>query len=334
MNQRTQLALEIGRIKTANKKEIYSPEREEEVYKAVAKNNKGPLTAQSLKAIYREIMSGSISLQKEMTIAYLGPKATFTHEAARTKFGESVKYLAVGGISDIFNAVAKGYADYGVVPVENSIEGAVTHTLDVLIDSNLKVCSEVLLEISHNLLSREKDLSRVTKIYSNPQVFGQCRIWLRTNLPNVPLIEVESTAKAALMASKNAKTAAIASRLAAELYGLNILSEDIEDSPHNVTRFLVVGNKYAEPTASDKTSILFAIKDKVGALYDLLKVFKNNKINLTKIESRPSKRKPWEYYFFVDFNGHCENAHIKKAIKELEKHCIFVKILGSYPKVH
>lgn len=333
LNQRTKLALLAGKLKVAQRKNIYSPEREEEVYRTLVKLNRGPLSKESIKAIYREIMSGAIGLQKKLVIAYLGPEATFTHEAARNKFGASVKYLAAGSIGEIFNAVEKGYADYGVVPVENSIEGAVTHTLDMFMDSDLKVCSEIMLEISHNLLSKEKDLKNVKKVYSNPQVFGQCRLWLKTNLGNIPFIEVESTAKAAMVAAREKNSSAIASSLAAKLYGLHTISEDIEDVPHNVTRFLVISNRSAEPTKKDKTSILFSIKDRVGALHDSLRVFKRNGVNLTKIESRPSKKKVWQYYFFLDFNGHCKDKKVKKALKELGEYCIFVKILGSYPKI-
>lgn len=322
------MALAIGRLKNKGGKSIYSPEREVEIYRNLAKLNKGPLPNQSLKAIYREIMSSALGLQKKLVVAYLGPEATFTHEAARSKFGSAVEYLGTDNISEIFNAVEKGYADYGVVPIENSIEGAVTHTLDMFIDSGLKVCSEIMLEISHNLLSKG---DRIKKIYSNPQVFGQCRTWLKTNMPNVDLAEVSSTAKAAMHASREKNSAAIASQLAADLYGLKVLYRDIEDVPHNVTRFLVISNNYAGRTGKDKTSVMFAVKDRVGALHDTLRVFKQNKINLTKIESRPSKKKPWEYYFFVDFNGHCDEKKVEKALSELEKSCIFVKILGSYP---
>lgn len=333
LNERTKLALSIGRLKEKEGKPVYSPERETEIYRLLGRLNKGPLPNESLKAIYREIMSSALWLQKKLVVAYLGPEATFTHEAARLKFGSAVTYLGAGSIGEIFNSVEKGYADYGVVPVENSIEGAVTHTLDVLIDSNVKVCAEVMLEISHNLLSKEKDISRIKKIYSNPQVFGQCRTWIKMNLPNAELIEVSSTAKAALKASKERKCAAIASQLAADLYGLNVLSRDIEDVPHNVTRFLVISKNYAGYTGNDKTSIMFAVKDRVGALHDSLKAFKQNNINLTKIESRPSKKKPWEYYFFADFIGHCEDKKVKTAMDELEKHCSVIKMLGSYPSV-
>lgn len=331
LNQRTRLALQIGKLKQKEGKSIYSPEREIEIYRNLIKLNKGPLPNHSLKAIYREIMSSALGLQKRLVVAYLGPQATFTHEAARSKFGSAVEYLSVDNIGEIFSAVEKGYADYGVVPIENSIEGAVSYTLDMFIDSPLKVCAEIMLEISHNLLSKEEDLNRIKKIYSNPQVFGQCRTWINTNLPDAELVEVSSTAKAAMCATKEKSSAAVASQLAADLYGLNVLARDIEDVPHNITRFLVISNNYAGRTGRDKTSVMFSVKDRVGALHDTLKAFKDNNINLTKIESRPSKKKVWEYYFFVDFIGHCEEPKVKKALKELEESCVFVKILGSYP---
>jgi chorismate mutase/prephenate dehydratase len=333
LNQRTKIALSIGKAKMTESKPVYSPEREMDVYRRIEKINKGPLPKQALKSIYREVMSSALGLQKKLVVSYLGPAATFTHEAARSKFGEAVNYFGASNISEIFNSVEKGYADYGVVPIENSIEGIVTHTQDMFIDANLRICAEIMLEISHNLLTKESDINKIKKIYSKAEVFGQCRTWIKTTLPAVELIDVASTANAAQKASKERHSAAIASRLAANLYGLNTLAKDIEDTPHNVTKFLVISNNYAGITGNDKTSIMFSIKDKVGALYDTLKAFKKNKINLTKIESRPSKRKAWEYYFFVDFLGHCDDKNIRNALKELEKHCVFVKILGSYPRV-
>ena len=331
LNQRTRVALAIGKLKNHKGKTVYSPQRENEVYQRLIRMNKGPLSVRSLRAIYREIMSSALGLQKKMTIAYLGPRATFTHEAARSRFGASVDYLSVDNISGIFNMVEKGYADYGVVPVENSTEGAVTHSLDMFVDSGLLVCAEIIVEISHNLLSRQDDIGRIKKLYSKSEVFGQCRTWLTSNLPQVELIEVSSTASAAMHAARTKGSAAIASRLAADLYGLHILSRDIEDVSHNATRFLVISKKCAGRTGHDKTSVMFAVKDKVGALHDTLKVFKRNNINLTKIESRPSRKKAWEYYFFIDFNAHREEKKVKKALAELGKHCIFVKVLGSYP---
>jgi len=306
------------------------PDREKEVYESIAKNNKGPLSDYALQAVYAEIMSGSLALEKEITIAYLGPPATFTHIAALKKFGSQVRFYPAKSISDIFTEVERGRCDYGVVPIENSVEGAVNHTLDMFIESDLKICSEISLEISHNLLAKCK-MNKIKKIYSNPQVFGQCRLWLESNLPNAELIEVSSTTKAAEHALSERNAAAIASKLAAGCYGLKVLAASIEDSAHNVTRFLVIGEIESQPTRKDKTSIVFSVKDKVGVLHDMLVPFKKNRINLTKIESRPSKRRPWEYYFFIDMQGHIQRETVKKSIAQLNKHCTYLKILGSYP---
>lgn len=331
LNKRAEITLAIAKIKEKVKEPPYVPGREKDVYRKITEGNKGPLKNEALLAIYREIMSSSLSLEKPLKIAYLGPPATFTHIAALHKFGSQVEYIDCRSIADVFNEVEKGNADYGVVPIENSIEGAVTHTLDMFVDSDVNICSEISLEIKHNLLAKGKK-DQIKKIYSNPQVFGQCRIWLETNLPQAELIEVSSTTKAAELASREKYSAAIASEMAAKYYGLKILASSIEDSPHNVTRFLVIGRRFAvRPTGKDKTSIMFSIKDRVGALHDMLFPFKKNNINLTKIESRPSKRKPWDYYFFVDLEGHIEEKKVKEALEELEKLCTYLKILGSYP---
>lgn len=330
INKRLEIVKKIGELKLKNGEEIYVPAREKDVYEKVMKFNKGFLQNNSLRAIYREIMSSSLSIEKKINIAYLGPKATFTHQASLTRFGSSVDYIPMESIGDIFHEVAKGRADYGVVPVENSIEGAVTHTFDMFIDSGLKICSEIFLNISHTLMGKSL-INEIKRVYSNPQVFGQCRIWLRENLRKVELIEVSSTARAAEIASRENHTAAIASKLAAKLYNLPILAESIEDFSGNITRFLVIRKNYGAITGNDKTSIMFSIKDKVGALYEALLPFKECGINLTKIESRPSKKKAWDYFFYVDFLGHCEEKKVKNALNELSEHCVFLKILGSYP---
>lgn len=330
LNKRAGKILTIGKIKNKFKKSIYAPAREREILTKIAQSNIGPLKNEALEAIYREIMSASLSLEKPIVIAYLGPKATFTHQAALKKFGSSVQYLPCNSISDVFVEVEKDNADYGVIPIENSIEGAISHTLDMLIDSDLKICSQIMLYISHNLLANCRK-NEIKKIYSNPQVFGQCRIWLESNLPKADLIEVSSTTKAAQIAAKEKNTACIASLLAAKEYDLKIIAREIEDSPHNITRFLVIGKFTVEPTGHDKTSVMFSIKDKVGALHDMLVPFKKYKINLTKIESRPSKKRAWDYFFFVDLLGHAQETNVKKALNELEEKCKFLKVLGSYP---
>lgn len=331
LNKRAKESLEVRKIKRILGKDIYTPHREKEIYEKILKKNNGPLSPESIKAIYREIMSGSLSLENPIRVAYMGPPLTFTHLAALSKFGSSVDYVDCGGIGEVFSEVDKGRADYGVVPVENSIEGAVNYTFDMFVNSDLKICSEIYLEISHSLLSKAKNLKKIKTVYSHPQVFAQCRQWIEKNIPRLELIEVSSTSKAAQLSSKKSNTACIASPLAAKKYALKILARSIEDTAHNVTRFLVIGANPAEPTREDKTSIMFSLKDRVGVLHDALVPFKKNRINLTKIESRPSRLKAWEYYFFVDTEGHYKDKKVKKALSELERSCTYLKVLGSYP---
>lgn len=330
LNMRARITLNIANLKRKAGKSIYSPDREREVLRKISAMNKGPLVSGALEAIYREIMSCGLSIDKPLKIAYLGPEATFTHLAALKRFGSQVEYVACNSIADVFSEVEKDTADYGVVPIENTIEGAVSHTLDMFVDSDLKICAQIILDVSHNLLANcSKD--KIRRIYSNPQVFGQCRIWLQENLPSVEKIEVSSTTRAAQISTREKYSACIASLLAARVYKLKVIARNIEDSPHNITRFLVIGKTDVPQTRCDKTSIMFSIKDRVGALHDMLVPFKKYKINLTKIESRPSKRKAWDYYFFVDLEGHRDEPRVKKALLELENKCTFLKVLGSYP---
>ena len=331
LNERAKVTLRVGGIKSKRNESIYVPERESEVYKKLAQNNDGPLPNAALEAIYREIMSSALGLEKRIKIAYLGPEFTFTHLASMKKFGSSVEYLSCGTITSVFDEVEKTRADYGIVPIENSVEGAVNHTLDMFIDSDLVICSEIYLEISHSLLSREPDIKKIKKVYSKDQVFGQCRLWLEDHLPNVVLTEVASTAKSAEIASKEKGSACIASELAAAKYHLKDLYDSIEDNAHNVTRFLVIGRTQAKQTKKDKTSVMFSLKDRVGALHDILMPFKKYRINLTKIESRPSKVKAWKYYFFVDMEGHHLDKKLSRALSKLKKNTTYLKILGSYP---
>ncbi len=333
LGDRTKLALEIGKLKKEKDAEIYAPARESEIYRKIDALPQSSLPKDALKAIYREVMSASLALEKPLSVAYLGPEATFTHLASLSKFGSSVRYVACTSITEVFAEVDRKRVDYGVIPVENSIEGAVSHSLDMFIDADLKICSEILFEISHNLMA-SCDLKRVKKIYSKAEVFGQCRLWLEAHMPRIELIETSSTSQAAQKAQKEDGSAAIASKLAATLYNLNILAEGIEDLAHNVTRFLVVGRHMAAKTNQDKTSVVVSIKDKVGALYEMLEPIRKNKVNMTKIESRPSKKKAWDYYFFIDMEGHVDDAQVKKALKEMEERVRFLKVLGSYPSAH
>jgi chorismate mutase/prephenate dehydratase len=330
LNERTRRVLEIGGLKLKSHQEIYAPHRELAVLERIARMTQGPLTGDSLKAIYREVMSSALSLQKTLTIAYFGPPATFTHLAAIRRFGSSLNYTPLKTIADVFDEVAKDRADYGVVPVENSTEGVVTHTLDMFVDSRLKIVSQIVLPIQHCLVSRLPK-SQIRRLYSHPQALAQCRAWLQVNLPQAEVIEASSTTRAAELASRNRSGAAIASSLAAQIYRLEVVEPNIQDNANNATRFLVLGRQDTPATGHDRTSLLMSVSDKVGALYEAISVFRRHQINMTKIESRPSKRKAWEYIFFVDIDGHVSSPKVAKAVKLLEQHCSFVKVLGSYP---
>lgn len=331
LNERFGVVHKIGDYKRQQAMEAYAPERESVLLQRLCTLNDGPMSDGTLRAVYREIISASRALEKPLAIAFLGPESTFTHQAALAKFGRNCEYVAQKTIADVFDAVARGRASYGVVPVENSTEGAVTHTLDMFVDAAVKICAEINMMIHHSLLSRSaKDHVRV--VYSHPQVFGQCRNWLQTNLPDAVLTEVSSTTEAAERCTREPHSGAMASRLAAERYGLDILEENVEDFSDNITRFLVLGNQEPKPTGDDKTSILFAIRDRVGALYDSLRPLGAHGVNLTFIESRPSRRKNWDYYFFLDFLGHISDSDVQQALEELSEHCQVVRIMGSYPR--
>jgi chorismate mutase/prephenate dehydratase len=330
LNQRTRHVLEIGGLKRKAGEEIYAPHRELAVLQRICQANSGPLPNESLRAIYREVMSSALALEKTMTIAYLGPEATFTHQAAIQRFGSSLRYFPQKTIAEVFTEVAKRRADYGVVPVENSTEGVVTHTLDMFVDSDLKIVAQIVMPIQHCLLSRTPR-DHIRKLYIHPQTLAQCRVWLQRHFPQAEIIETSSNARSAELAAKDRRAGAIAGTLAAEKYRLPVLEYDIQDSSANATRFLVLGPKGPPPTARDRTSIMFSIQDKVGALHAALAPFRRYRLNMTKIESRPSKRKVWEYFFFVDCDGHAVDRKVSKAIALLEEHCSYVKVLGSYP---
>src|SRR5947209_16881292 len=330
LNERTRHVLEIGSMKIAAGEEIYAPHRELAVLQRICKFNTGPILKESLLAIYREIMSSALALEKSMTIAYLGPEATFTHQAAIRRFGSSLRYSAQKTIADVFAEVSRNRADYGVVPVENSTEGVVTHTLDMFVDSELKIVAQIVLAVQHCLLSTSPR-SHIKKLFAHPQSLAQCRSWVQNNLPRAEIIETSSNARSAELAKAEKNSAAIAGVIAAERYGLGILESDIQDNSANATRFLVLGRQCSPPTGCDRTSLMFSITDQVGALHRALAPFRRYKINMTKIESRPSKRKAWQYFFFVDCDGHVSEKKVAKALNELEQQCAFVKVLGSYP---
>jgi chorismate mutase / prephenate dehydratase len=331
LNERAQVVIEIGKLKNKTDKPVYSPDREKDVFARIIRANKGPLPDRCLTAIWRELMSGSFVLERPLRIGYLGPAGSFSHTASMLKFGQSVEYEPLADISSIFDEVSKGHCDLGLAPVENTMGGGVIETLDALIDSNVKVCAEVQMAIHHSLLGN-CPLENIEKVYSKPEVFAQCRNWLSATFKETQTIPVASTAKAAQIAAKEPNTAAIGSNIAAELYGLRIIFENIEDIANNITRFLVISREDAKPTGEDKTAILFSTAHKAGALSDVLDVFRTYRINMTNIESRPSKKREWEYYFFVDFLGHRLDQNIQDGLTEARKHCLQLSILGSFPK--
>src|SRR5215475_14228738 len=330
LNERTDHVLAIGAIKLKAGEEIYAPHRERAVLQRICKLNQGPMSDDSLRAIYREVMSSALSLEKMLTVAYLGPEATFTHQAAIRRFGSSLRYSPQKTIGDVFNEVSKNRADYGVVPVENSTEGVVTHTLDMFVDSDLKIVSQIVLPVQQCLLSNSRR-SQIKKLFAHPQSLAQCRAWVQNNLPRAEIIETSSNARSAELAARERGAAAIAGVLAAEKYGVRVLEHDIQDNAANATRFLVLGRQCSPSTGKDRTSIMFSLPDRAGSLHRALGPFHRKRINMTRIESRPSKRKDWEYFFLVDCEGHVSDRKVASALQLLGEFCSYVKVLGSYP---
>ncbi len=331
LNDRASLAKRIGSTKSLNSQEIYVPGREQEVLSRVAQLNHGPLSELAIRSVFREIISGCRVLEAPLKVAFFGAEASFTHLAAREQFGSSVSLLPTASIGEVFREVSQRNVSFGVVPIENSTEGVIAHTLDLLVESELRICAEIFLEIHQNLLSRTGRSGDIQKIISHPQPLAQCRRWLAAHFPNIKLEEVTSTAHAAMMAAADETLAAISSAMAKEVYNLRVIAANIEDESSNMTRFLVIGSTETKPSGNDKTSLVFSVKDRPGILHRMLQPFARSRINLTKIESRPIKNKPWEYLFFIDCRGHKEEPRIKRSIKTLERSCDFLKILGSYP---
>ncbi len=332
LNRRAQAVIEVGKIKADQQLRFYVPEREVEILRRLTGANPGPFPNEALKSIYREIISASLALEKPLSVAFLGPRATFTHLACLKHFGESADYVAQINVSWVFDVVERGNADFGVVPIENSSEGIVSNTLDMFIDHNLLISGEILIEVAHDLLSVTGDIEHVKKVYSHPHAIAQCRMWLERNLGNAAVFDVESTARAAELAIDDPSAAAIAGEAAAKIYGLKCIRKRIQDNTNNYTRFIIIGKIAPERTGNDKTSVLFSSRDEVGALHLMLEPFSRYRINLTKIESRPVKKKAWEYLFFLDMEGHITDDPVARALDELRMRAQYLKILGSYPR--
>lgn len=326
------IALQVGHLKHSTGEIVYVPSRERAIIDRMIAENPGPLAPEHIRSIFTEVISACRGLEHAARIAFLGPEHTYSHEAARERFGSSVEFAPLSSFAAVFQAVESGRADFGVVPVENSTEGSVGSTLDLLIDTRLKIIGEILLPVRHALLSLSGDPRAIVKIVSHQQSLGQCRGYLQANFPNCELEAVASNGFATERAAHDPSLAAIASREAGAAYGLTAIAENIQDLATNTTRFLVMGARPVERTGADKTTVLFAVADKVGALFKAISLFARNSINISKIESRPLRSRPWEYIFFVDLAGHSEDPKLKRALKALEREALFSKVLGSYPE--
>ena len=335
LNRRARLVQGVAAWKHERRLPLYVPDRERAVIERLQAASAGPFPADAIRTVFSEIMSACLSLEQRLQVAYLGPEATFTHQASRVRFGLAATYVPSATIAGVFSEVEKGHADLGVVPVENSAEGVVSHTLDVFVDSDLVIADEIVLEVSHCLLARAPSLEGIAKVYSHPQALAQCRAWLAAHLPGRPLVEVASTALAARLAKDDPHAAAVASALAGRLYDLRVVESHIEDAATNVTRFLVVrkgDGSLPAPSGHDRTTLLLALKDSPGALHHALAPFATEGLNLSRIESRPSKRRAWQYVFFVDVDGHVADAAMTRALDGARLHCAQLKILGCYSR--
>jgi chorismate mutase/prephenate dehydratase len=329
--RRAAAAQAIGRAKAVDGKAIYVPAREKKILDRLNKK-RGRLPAPVVRAVFREVISACRSLERGIRVAYLGPEATYSHMAAREQFGAQTNLIPAVSIPQVFEEVEREQAEFGVVPIENSTDGTVTHTLDRFLESRLRIAAEICLDVNHYLLSKRGDPRRVKRIFSHPQGLAQCRRWVATNYPKATLFEMASTAQAAREAARHDDAAAIASALAGEVYGLEVLAENIQDLSFNATRFVVIAaDDNPEPSGDDKTSVVFSVRDEVGILHHMLQPFSSNDINLTRIESRPLKGKPWEYVFFLDFLGHRAEPKVARALAGLNPLCQMLKVLGSYP---
>lgn len=328
LNERARLARAIGTLKIG---QAYRPEREAQVLRRIKEANEGPLGDETVALLFREIMSACLALEQPLKVAYLGPAGTFSESASRKHFGSAPNFQPMASIDDVFRAVESGNADYGVVPVENSTEGAVGGTLDLLLANPLKVCGEVKLRIHQHLLSRAEGIGGAKRLYSHAQSLAQCHEWLNRNLANLPRVPVASNAEAARMAGEDPESCAIAGEAAAELYGLNKLASNIEDDPNNSTRFLVIARHEAGPTGKDRTSLVCSAPNRPGAMHALLEPLARHGVDMTKLQSRPARGGLWEYVFYVDIKGHQSDPPVAAALSELGERAAFVKVLGSYP---
>ena len=331
LSRRARLAQEVGHVKAETKAPVFRPEREAQVLRGVADRNPGPLKAAEVQTIFREIMSACRSLEKRVTVAYLGPAGTFSEQAVYQQFGSAVDGLPCVSIDEVFRATEAGTADFGVVPVENSSEGAVNRTLDLLLGTTTIISGEVSIAVHHSLMTKTGNMDGVTVVCAHSQALAQCQVWLNQHYPNIERRAVASNAEAAVMASKDAKVAAIASEMAGEQYHLGVVQAHIQDDPNNRTRFSVIGHLQTNPSGEDRTSLVLSVPNKAGAVYKLLAPLAKHGVSMTRFESRPARIGTWDYYFYVDIEGHVHDAAVANALEELKDNAAFFKVLGSYP---
>ena len=331
LNQRARVAQEVGHVKAESNAPVFRPEREAQVLSRVAERNSGPLASSDLQSIFREVMSACRALEKRITVAYLGPQGTYSEQAVWQQFGQAIEGLPCVSIDEIFRSVEAGTAEFGVVPVENSTEGAINRTLDLLMRTSLSISGEVALPVQHSLMTRTGTMDGITAICAHSQALAQCQAWLNEHYPQLERRAVASNGEAARMATEQVGVAAIAGDMAARRYGLAITHAHIQDDPHNRTRFFVVGTLQPGPSGRDQTSLLLSVPNKSGAVYELLAPLARHGVSMTRFESRPARTGRWEYFFFVDIEGHAQDAKVAQALAELQTQAAFFKLLGSYP---
>ncbi|PUA17238.1 prephenate dehydratase [Glaciimonas sp. PCH181] len=331
LNRRAQLAQEVGHVKAETNAPVFRPEREAQVLRSVADRNPGPLQSGDVQTIFREVMSACRALEKRVTVAYLGPAGTFSEQAVYQQFGHAVDSMACASIDEVFRAAEAGTADFGVVPIENSSEGVINRTLDLLLQTTLRISGEVAIPVHHSLMTKDGTTDHVTRICAHSQALAQCNAWLNQHYPNIERLAVASNAEAARMASEDVTVAGIAGELAAQTYGVQIVSAHIQDDPHNRTRFAVIGRLHTTPSGKDQTSLVLSVPNKAGAVYSLLSPLASHGVSMSRFESRPARMGAWEYYFYVDVEGHEQDEKVAKALAELKQNAAFFKLLGSYP---
>jgi chorismate mutase/prephenate dehydratase len=331
LNQRARVAEAVGHVKAETNAPVFRPEREAQVLRAVAERNPGPMHSSDVQTIFREIMSACRALEKRVTVAYLGPAGTFSEQAVYRQFGQGVNAMPCASIDEVFRAAEAGTADFGVVPVENSSEGAINRTLDLLLQTTLSISGEVSIQVHHSLMTRTGSMDGVTRVIAHSQALAQCQVWLTQNYPGLERQAVASNGEAALMASEDPTIAAIAGEFAGQRYNLQVVSAHVQDDPHNRTRFAVIGRLRTTPSGVDHTSLVLSVSNRAGAVYNLLAPLAANGVSMTRFESRPARMGTWEYYFYVDVEGHANDERVAKALVELQQNAAFFKVLGSYP---